>query len=303
MNREAIAAGVAERLGRDPFLPEEKADFVLSVVEVPAAGGGRHARLERIDRTRRVLGVRNIDAATCEDLVHTTAFVVVILLAPDLEPSAPPDPALGVGEPVAEPRADERQRPPRAPSPAPMTRRPASPPPRRGGVSLYVGAAAAVSYGLLPKPVLGPAVTLGIALRSLPVSFEWRGLYQPAATVEAEGERPFSAVEQQWRACAHARRAIFLGAACAGVSWMSILPSTRSPLEGGNRSQASLVGPVVALRPMLALDPVVLFAEASAALLRPRYAFSYRDALGNPEPLYEVAAFGTSLAVGVAMTF
>ncbi|MDF2696116.1 MAG: hypothetical protein K0S65_4499 [Labilithrix sp.] len=309
--RDELEQAVAMRLGRNPFSPVGRAELVLEGRELPAVSGRLRARVEERDRQGRLVGARDLEAASCAELQRSAAFVVVLIVDPEAAFGAP-----APAPPFAPPPAPPEAPPPEAEAqpavvhpkqrltrPTPKPRRAPPPAPKKERAAHgYLGAGVALSSGLLPKLDVGPIVTVGVAPLPLPLYLEWRGSYR-SSLAEVRGGYDFAALEQQWRVCLLGRTGAGLGGAvCAGASWISILPSTEG-LTDGDASPKGIFGPVVAARPTLQLGTVVLFAEFAVVMLRPRYSFSYRDDEGRRKPLHEVAPFGTSLAIGAVRTF
>ncbi len=119
-------------------------------------------------------------------------------------------------------------------------------PAQRGAPSGSVGWASIwglslmVSNGLLPKPDVGPALSLGVVPRPLPIRLEWRVAYRlPLAAARGEDFAPSS----KSGACYSPR--VFGGlfaTACGGATWIAILPDVRG-LDGGDRSAKTIFSP------------------------------------------------------------
>lgn len=306
IKRSELEHAVAAWLGRNPFVPGERADFVLEGRGLTPAGGRIRARIEERDREGHVIGVRELEAKTCEELKRKAAFVVILIVAPEAafgRPAPPPEPEEKEPEPVVDTPRPERPPAPqerkRLPVPRERKRSPASRRPHRPIGD--VGAAVAFSTGLLPGLAMGPAVTVGLAPLPVPLRFEWQGAYRRSLSDTYTGA--FHALEQQWRVCAVGRASSALsGTACAGAAWAAIVPSPY-PFRNGDRGAKSAGGPVLALGPALRLGPLDAFADISLMFPRPNYVFVYRDGQRQPRTLYEVDATVVTVAVGIRRTF
>ncbi len=314
---EEVKEAVSARLGRDPFVPAGQGEIAVEGGEQPATVGQRRARIVQRDREGRVLGTRELEATSCEELRRSATFVVFLIVDPDAAlggPTIPPPLPETKGE---EPSVEE---PPRAKSEEPQHTKPEAPhspsqaapvgrrikgvasprPPAAGPPRVDLGLAVVISNGLLPKPDVGPALVLGVEPLPLPIRFEWRASYRFA--VEPVQGYDFRAVEQEWRAC-YVRRVIgaAFGSACGGVAWMAILPEGHG-FAGGDQTPKTVVSPKLAVGPALDVEGTRLSVDLGLALPWPRYAFTYRDE-GRAMPLHEVSRIVWSIGIGAATSF
>lgn len=320
ISEEELKRAVSARLGRAPFVQAGQGEIAVEGRELPAPVGQLRARITQRDREGHVLGTRELEATSCEELLRSATFVVFLIVDPDA--------ALGGARlepvPLEEKNADEpstedepspaeraaRERPPigkvgpvgkkdgSRPSEVAVSARPSAPAPR--GMPVDLGLALVVSNGLLPTPDAGPALALGLEPLPLPIRFEWRAGYRIA--VQAVQGYDFRAVAQEWRAC-YFRRVFgaMLGTACGGVNWTAILPEARE-LAGGDQAPKIVFSPTFGVGPAFEVEGARLFADLALTLPRPRYAFSYRDE-GRVTPLHEVSRIGWSVGIGVARSF
>jgi hypothetical protein len=285
---EALEEAVVARLGRAPFVAVDRADVILDGRELSSLGGRPRARVVQRARDGRVLGTRELEAASCADLTRLAAFVIVLIVDPDAlvretDPEAP------------------RMAPPERPSVGGV--RELRPLRRRKQAASLVQAGAAVTFasGLLPGGDMGGLVMLGLSPWSAPLRLEWRGSYR--LSLGAPRSRGFSALVQEWRACYlfHPRH-VLGGSACAGFAWAAITPET-SGLAEGDQASKSLSGATLALGPTLHLGAFAIVADASVLFPHPRYAFSYLDDAGDRQRLYEVERVVVSATIGVTRAF
>ena len=308
---EALEEAVVARLGRNPFVPVEHADVVLDGRELPSRGGRRRARVEQRDPQGRLLGARELEAATCVELTRSAAFVLVLIVDPDallrepppqvpMEAAAPP-PTAGAAPPTAAAVAPLAT-PPSPAAPVAVARQRRRSAAREPALPIvHAGAGITVANGLLPGGDVGGAVMLGVLPWRLPVRFEWRGSYRIA--LDAERRREFTALVQEWRACFLVRPRSALGAVgCAGGAWAAIFPPTRG-LSDGDQGAKAIYGPALALGPMYRSGPFALVADVSAFFPRPRWAFSYVNDTGQRRPLHELDRTVLSLTIGLTRTF
>ncbi|AKV00252.1 hypothetical protein AKJ09_06915 [Labilithrix luteola] len=311
---EELKRAMSTRLGRDPFVPPGQGEIVVDGRELPGVPGHLRARITQRDPEGRVLGTRDLEAKNCEELRRSVTFVVFLIVDPEAalggstRSAGPPDAKSDEPAPPSteetplqarkeRPAADKHDQ--RPPATVVRRRRPelaAVPPP----LEVDLGLALVASNGLLPKSDLGPALVLGVMPSTLPLRFEWRGVYRiPVGRVAGYD---FRAVEQQWRGC-YVRRAFgsIFGTACAGATWMAILPDARG-LAKGDQAPKVIFSPILALGPSLEIGETRLFADLSLALPRQRYAFSYRDD-GRTTPLHEVSRIVWSLGIGATRSF
>jgi hypothetical protein len=316
---EELKHAVAARLGRDPFVPLGQGEIAVEGQELPATVGQLRARIVQRDRAGRVLGTRDLEATSCEELRRSATFVVFLIVDPDAAfggPILPPEHPEKKEEPSSEEELShaKREKPSvgeeekrrsapmdasgRRPSDVAVSTRPPAASAR--GVRVDLGLALVVSNGLLPKPDVGPALALGVVPLSLPIRFEWRASYRVA--VDTVQGYDFRAVEQEWRACYFRRLfGVAFGTACGGATWMAILPEAQE-LARGDQAPKTIFSPTVAVGPALELKGTRLFVDLALALPRPRYAFTYRDD-GRAMPLHEVSRIVWSLGIGASRSF
>lgn len=292
----ALESAVVARLGRDPFVAPGDADVILGGRMLPPAAGRRRAQVEQRARDGRVLGSRALEAATCEELTRSVAFVMVLIVDPDaLTREREP-------EPVPVPTAES----PKPPAPRARTsvepRREAPPvTPARPRSIVNAGAALGFTRGLLPGGDAGGFVTLGVTPWALPLGLEWRGGYR--VSLASPRNRGFAALAQEWRGCWHLRpRARLGGAACAGVEWAAIFPEAGG-LSAGDRAPKNVVGPLLALGPSLRLGDYAIGADVSVFFPQPRYLFSFVDDAGRRQRLHELDRVVVSATIGVTRAF
>jgi hypothetical protein len=322
ISEEELKHAVSARLGRDPFVPSGQGEIAVEGQELPAAVGQLRARIVQRDREGRVLGTRNLEAASCEELRRSATFVVFLIVDPDAAFGGPivvplhpekkkeeeqsskgQEPAHEKEERPSVGKDEERRSVPMGASAnrpkglAVSTQHPSA---SGRGVRADLGLALVVSNGLLPKPDVGPALALGVVPLALPIRFEWRATYRMA--VQPVQGYDFRAVEQEWRACYSQRvfGAMF-GTACGGATWMAILPKADG-LARGDQSPKTAFSPLFAVGPALELEGTRLFADFALAMPRPRYAFTYRDE-GRAMPLHEVSRIVWSLGIGASRSF
>lgn len=148
---EVLRAKVAERLGRDPFIPDGEQKLRVAFAKTTRFT----AEITLVDKEGNALGTRSLSHAgpTCDPLVTSVAVTVAVVLE-ELAPAPPPPP------PPPTP-------PPPAPPPEPEPEKPAPPPPpspERGTLlDFSVGGAGAI--GTAPAPSAGGELTIGIARR------------------------------------------------------------------------------------------------------------------------------------------
>jgi hypothetical protein len=287
-----LEAAVLTRLGRDPFVAIDRADVVLDGRELPATSGKPRAVLEQRDRAGHVLGSRELAAASCEELKRAAAFVIVLIVDPD---ALLHDPATEPPKTTEPPPS--RQRPRHADVAPPAPRRP------RPHARSLVLAGAGITYGagLLPGGDFGGAVMLGFTPWTAPVRFEWRGGYR--RSLEAPRRREFAVLAQEWRTCFLVRPLLALaGSACAGGVWTAIYPGT-SGLTDGDQAPKTDLSPELALGSTLQIGSFGLAFDVSALFPRRRYAFSYLDNAGHPQPLHEVGRIVVAATIGVTRAF
>lgn len=315
VSEEELKHAVSARLGRDPFVPEGQGEIAVDGRELPAPAGRWRARIVQRERDGRVLGTRDLEATSCEELRRSATFVVFLIVDPDAALGGPPSEPVPADAKHDDARSTEPPHPHgegEAPSGRPEERRSTSrgrstegavssvPPSRAPGVRVDLGLALIVSNGLLPKPDVGPAFALGFAPPSLPIRFEWRATYR-IAVQRAQGY-DFRAVAQEVRAC-YSRRVLgpAFGTACGGVAWTAILPEAPG-LAGGDQAPKNVFSPALAVGPALELDGTRLVVELGLTMPQPRYSFSYRDE-GRVTPLHEVSRIAWSFGIGAARAF
>ena len=293
----ALKAAVVARLGHDPFVDAELAEVVLEGQELaPSSTGRRRARLEQRDHEGHVLGTRDLDAASCGELMRSAAFVIVLIVDPDAllrEPAPAP-----TTQPEAPPHAEQ----PEAPALRRVVEPPRPPPPSPPRPPL-LDAGAGISYGrgLLPGDDIGGAVTVGLSPWNAPLRFDWRGSYR--ASLGTPRRQQFSALMQEWRACAVVgRHGLLGGAACAGGAWSAVLPEARG-LADGDRAGKAVFGPLVALGPTLRAGGLTVAADVTLFFPRPRWAFSYEDEAGRVRTLHELDRIVITTTISVTRTF
>jgi hypothetical protein len=97
-DEEVLRAGVVSQLGRNPFSDEEPA--ALTVTALLARSGGRiYGRVEVVDEHGRPEGARQLDGASCDELVPALELVIAMAVEPWMHaqpapPPAPPAPAV-----------------------------------------------------------------------------------------------------------------------------------------------------------------------------------------------------------------
>lgn len=315
ISEEELKKAVSARLGRDPFVAVGEGEITVDGRELPASVGRLRARIVQRDREGRVLGTRDLDATSCDELRRSATFVVFLIVDPEaafggptIEPARPD----GEGEetppreeelshangekPSGKDEQERRSASGRRPSRGVVVAHP--PPAPRVGVDL--GVALVVSNGLLPRPDVGPALALGVVPLALPIRFEWRASYRIAVqTVEGYD---FRAIQQEWRACWFRR--VFgptFATACGGATWMAILPEAPG-LARGDQAPKTVFSPTVAAGPAFEIGDTRLFGDLGLAFPQPRYAFTYRED-GRPMPLHEVSRIVWSLGIGASRSF
>ncbi len=321
ISEEELKEAVSARLGRDPFVPAGQGDVVVEGREVRARADQLRARIAQRDRSGHVLGTRDLEATSCEELRRSAAFVVFLIVDPDaafggatIEPVHPD--TKDEGNPPTEQRSadangeqpsadheEKRRAPPKRFASRPSEGAVSSRPPAASapGVGVDLGLGLVVSNGLLPKPDVGAALAVGVVpAPSLPIRLEWRAKLR--IPVEPVQGYDFRAVEQEWRACYFRRvSGSIFGTACGGATWIAILPDARG-LAGGDQAPKTVFSPTFAAGPAFELDGMRLFADLGLALPWPRYAFTYRDE-GRAMPLHEVSRIVWSLGIGASRSF
>lgn len=287
----SLQAAVIARLGRDPFVDAEHAEMVLEGHELaPSSAGRRRARLEQRDHDKQVVGTRELEAASCAELIRSAAFVIVLIVEPDAllrepaptpgeEPEAPP-PRRAVGQPE-----------------------PPSLPPQRARTppTLHVGAGLTYGRGLLPGDDIGGALTVGLSPWRAPLRFDWRGSYR--AALGTPRRRQFSAFMQEWRACIVVGGSGSLGgAACAGGAVGTVHPGAAG-LSDGDQAAKTVFGPLVALAPSFRVGDTSVAADVALFFPRPRWAFSYEDEAGRERTLHELGRIFVTTTISVTRTF
>lgn len=312
---DELKRAVAERLGRDPFVAAGDGEIAVEGRELPKSGGQLRARIIQRDREGRTLGTRDLEATTCDELRRSATFVVFLIVDPDAafggatnapaQQPPPPERRPEDAMPTTEPRPPETnegrektgEEARRAPAKNVVPRLRSAP---VEPMPVDLGLALVVSNGLLPKPDVGPAVTLGLAPLALPIRFEWRASYRVA--VQSVEGYDFSAVEQQWRACFSQR--VFGAAfatACGGATWTAILPEARG-LARGDQAPKTVFSPTVAVAPSLEVGDTRLSFDFGLSFPYPRYAFTFREE-GRALPLHEVSRFVWSVGIGASRSF
>ena len=300
----ALKAAVVAQLGHDPFVDAELAQVVLEGRELaPSSTGRRRARLEQRDHEGRVLGARDLDAPSCGELLRSAAFVIVLIVDPDAlfrEPPPPPTKQVEAPprarQPDAPPpgRAGEQARPPPHAPPARPWRAPTPP-------ILDAGAGITYGRGLLPGGDIGGVVAVGLSPWNAPLRFDWRGSHR--VSLGTPRRQRFSALMQEWRACAVIGRHDRLGgAACAGGAWSAVLPEARG-LADGDRAAKAVYGPIVAVGPTLRAGALTVAADVTLFFPRPRWAFSYEDEAGRARTLHELDRSVITTTISVTRTF
>ncbi|OJY29867.1 MAG: hypothetical protein BGO98_49570 [Myxococcales bacterium 68-20] len=317
ITQDELKQTVSARLGRDPFAPVGHGEIAVEGRELPATSGQLRARIVQRDRQGRVLGIRELEATSCEELRRSATFVVFLIVDPDAAFGGPTiAPARPEGEGVVEPPIveelphangkitsgqDEQERRSASGGRASEVAVGARPPaPSAPGLRVDLGAALVVSNGLLPRPDVGPALALGVVPLALPIRLEWRASYRIAVqTVEGYD---FRAVQQEWRACWF-RRVLgpTFATACGGATWMAILPEAPD-LARGDQAPKTLFSPTVAAGPAFEIGDTRLSVDLALAFPQPRYAFTYREE-GRPMPLHEVSRIVWSLGIGASRSF
>jgi hypothetical protein len=175
-DRSALQAGIAERLGRDPFaragdVPAQGARRVR--VSYTKQGASFGATLDQIDTNGQRTGRRVLSrpGATCAALGQSVVLTLSLLFedlapVPTLDAGAPP-PTLDAGAPPS-----EGTLPPSSPT-APLAPVPAFDPSARArfDVGLDLGA----TVGTAPAPALLGGVALGLGYRRLRLELGGRG--------------------------------------------------------------------------------------------------------------------------------
>lgn len=299
VSRERLHDAIVARLGRNPFVDVDRADVVLDGRELPPSTDGRQrARVDQRNREGRILGSRELDAASCAELEQSAAFVIVLIVDHDAllrETEAAPKP----------PQEAREAQEIRAPRPTLAVERPQRPSASRrstavrplvqGGLGLGYG------RGLLPGGDLGGVLTLGLSPWRAPVHFEWRGSYRHS--LGAPHRRHFDALIQEWRACyGIGTKPVIGGAACAGGAWGAIFPGTGG-LTDGDQAAKAVYGPVLALAPTLRAGAFAVVADVSLFFPRPRWAFSYEGDDGRTRPLYELDRTVLTTSLSLSCTF
>lgn len=308
VSHDVLKQDVASRLGRDPFAPAGRGELTIEGRELPARAGRRAARIVERDHEGRVLGTRDLEAASCEELRRSAAFVVFLIVDPDAALggpaiSSPPatndeEPSAPATAPVAEsPKGARRASPPRRPRARPTE---IAPPRVTRSVRVDLGLMLALSNGFLPKADLGFGLALGVLPTALPVRFEWRATYR--LPVESARGEDFRAIQQEWRVC-YAPRVVgaLFATACGGAAWTAIFPDARG-LAGGDHAAKNVFSPTIALGPAVELGATRLAIDLSLARPSPRYAFHLMDD-GQPVQLYEVSRTAWSVAIGASRSF
>lgn len=149
---ETLARAVAERLGRDPFVPSGADIVARGEVSPLAQGAGWRAELELVTAGGASLGTRTVqtEAEHCSALDESLPLILALMLDVPREQVN---------------RADERRRAREAPLPAPRPTPlalPRSVHAPRAPWRVRAGALATGAVGLLPGPALGASVTFGI---------------------------------------------------------------------------------------------------------------------------------------------
>jgi len=147
---EVLRAKVAERLGRDPFVPDGDQKLRVAFAKTTRFT----AEITLVDKEGNALGSRSLSHAgpTCEPLVSSVAVTVAVVLeelAPAPPPPAPPPPT---------------PPPPAPPEPADKPAPPPPPPPERS-ILLDASLGGAGAVGAAPAPSAGGEITIGIARR------------------------------------------------------------------------------------------------------------------------------------------
>lgn len=316
ISEEDLKDAVSARLGRDPFVPAGQGEIAIEGRELQTTGGRLRARIVQRDRGGRVVGTRELEATSCEELRRSASFVVFLIVDPDAAlggtAATPAHAERGAEEAPPtedEPSRTEREAPyieeegaPREDAPRTGPREAAAGAPAISTRSVHVdlGLLLVASSGLLPRLDVGPALALGVTPSALPIRLEWRATYRFA--VEPIERYDFRAVEQQWRAC-YFRRVVgaAFGTACGGVTWMAILPDALG-LAGGDQAPKTVFSPTLAVGPAFEVEGTRLFVDLAWAMPWPRYAFTYGDE-GHAVPLHEVSRMVWSLGIGAARSF
>jgi hypothetical protein len=296
-----LEEAVVAKLGRNPFVPVDRADTVLDGRELPASAGRRHARIQQRDHAGRILGTRALAAESCAELTRSAAFVIVLIVDPDAlmreTPEAPSSPPPSVE--TEPPKISTTARPP----PSPVRSRPPPVAPTRQLVPPIVHASAALTFtrGILPGGDAGGLVGLGLTPWPLPIRLDWRGSYR--ASLTSPRGRTFSAVGQEWRGCYLIRpRETLGGSACVGGAWATIFPQT-SGLTDGDSTPKAVFGPVLGIGPALQAGTFALVADVSLFFPRPRWAFSYLNESGRRQALYELDRIVVAATLGFTQAF
>ena len=280
VHRSAGAEGRRRRAPRTRSLRRrELAEVVLEGQELaPSSTGRRRARLEQRDHEGHVLGTRDLDAASCGELMRSAAFVIVLIVNPDAllrepapaptKPPEPPPPAKRAEAPTL--HLDVEQ--PRPPPPSPP-RRAATPPILDAGAGDHVWARPPAGrrhrWRVHRRPL---SVERSTALRlARQLSCFARDAPPPAVLCTHAGVARLRRRRSTWsarRSCVRWRR-MERGPSGGprtgrrGPSW-----------EGGLRSARGARADVAGGRLTVAADVTLFFP-------RPRWAFSYEDEAGR----------------------
>lgn len=312
ISQEELKHDVSQRLGRDPFASRGQGEVVIEGLELPAPPGHLRARIAQRDGAGRVLGTRELEATSCEELRRSAAFVVFLIVDPDAAFGGAPTLLATEKTPEKKPSSEEPAPPGNrdavpSPGPEPSAKRPSEAvvlaprraPPNRG-LRFDLGLSLMISNGLLPKPDVGPALSLGVVPWPLPIRLEWRMAYRLPLTA-ALGE-DFRAVQQEWRACYSPRLLGGLFAtACGGVTWIAILPDAKG-LAGGDLASKTIFSPTLGVGSGFETGAMRFFVDFGLARPSPRYAFNYADE-GRDLHVYEVSRTVWSIGIGASRSF
>lgn len=294
-----LAQAVEKRLERKVFVSASEADVSVEG-HIQRSAGKWRAVITIRDAEGKLLGTRDLDSAEkeCSSLDEPLALVVSILIDPDAELDAPPQPA----EPPS-------AKPPPAPPPRVVVKRErvlvpverAAPEPWRVEASL----GGAVALGLLP----GAAPGVGAFVAVEPPHFIGlfvAGNYWLTRSIDAEGgaESDVSLAYAGGGACplsfAEGR---ILYRLCAGVAFGSLQSKGKGfdVTENDEKLSAQLLLPNRFL--FRIAGPLALAAGVTVLVPLSRTELTYRTSDGVSHSLYDPSPVGGAADVGLALSF
>jgi hypothetical protein len=276
----ALRAGVAARLGHDPFRPDAPSRLAVAVRR---RGAGFAAAIQLRDAAGAVIWQDELQDDRCAALIEAVALAIAIELAPD--PACPDPPPCPPAAPCPPPPASP---PPCAPA-APAPRSPPAPP---RALRFELGAGLLTSLGLTPSPGLGGAGFVRFRWSDVSIALEGRAL--APAPVRADRGTPLDVASLAALAAPCAHLGYFSG---CGLAQLGALDVSGERVRSRDRFLLAAAGGRVALDIPLWRG---LAARAHADVL---VTFSPTTLLVNEHEVWTTPRLSGAAGAGLSMSF